>query len=136
MPNYRTDASSECIVPCTHEQYSKLSELLHDPDGQPEDSHDFTVDWVDARFGHAAGLYLCSIDDGSAQPDNLPVNFLVELGKLLSEAEIPHLSIGLAYTCTTNTVGSHGGETLRLYPNGALVYPQVLWPTEIPSPKS
>jgi len=92
------------------------------------------VEWIEAHNDDPAGLYLRSVGAGFAEPYHLPLCFRVELGKLLTEANLPYLTIGLAFMCEKNRLNSHGGETVRLYPNGTVVSPSLVWPIQVPDP--
>jgi len=134
MSNYYTHATSDQLVPCSHEEYERLNELLMvDRFDEQECAiiHDFVLGYSSMSGGTECGAHLKSDDCGCATPDLLPPEFLVEFGKLLARNNIEYLTIGLAFSADKLAVGSHGGEYLRIYPNGKLVKPTITW--EVPA---
>jgi hypothetical protein len=58
------------------------------------------------------------------RPSRTPTHpeFLVELGKVLKDAELPFLQVGVAFLSNKLRPGSHGGTRFRIYPDGVLRY--------------
>ena len=116
MANSYTIFTAERDIPMTKDDAARLNSLLEDSDADCE------IEWDDA------GGYFVSADNGCSNSDELPYEFLQEFGKLIGDAGLPFLKVGVAYTCDKWRPGSHGGSEFRIYPDGRLVYPEEIYP--------
>jgi hypothetical protein len=71
------------------------------------------------------GFFLYASMDGS--PSRLPKAFTQLVGECLKEHDLPFWTIGVAYTCDSYIVGSHGGTEFRIYQDGSIEYPELVY---------
>jgi hypothetical protein len=60
--------------------------------------------------------------------DSLPENVCSAIGRLLRLSGQEFLEFGYSQTASRVIVNSQGGCTFRIYNDGALVWPKIVWP--------
>jgi len=110
MTNYYTHATAEGGVKTTRFEHDQLVALLEVRDG--EAFHGFTLE----RWDATGQSYLLAEENGV--PDALPERFLRKFGEAIAMDARKHLQIGLAFTCDKLRPDSHGGEYIRVMPDG------------------
>jgi hypothetical protein len=60
--------------------------------------------------------------------DSLPENVCFAIGRLLKASGLKYLQFGYSQISSTIMVNSHGGGAFRIYNDGALVRPEIVWP--------
>ena len=122
MANNYTTHTAEESVPCSAEDLAALRALLAQTDEEDDGDgpHGMAID------GETEAYLYC--DDESSNASALPERFLKKFGEVLTKAGKPWLEIGYAHTCDKASPGSHGGGSCRIYPDGTLVYPKIVWP--------
>jgi len=128
MANYYSVATARCTIPCTEEKFKKLQSLLtanpSDPNADPDEIYDHNY----AISFQCGQLFLYSDNsDRSPHEEHLPTEFLLELGHLLEEARLPHLTVGVAFICSKIRPDSHGGTEFRIYPDGSIAHAEYFY---------
>ena len=59
--------------------------------------------------------------------DSLPENVCSEIGRLLRLSGVEFLEFGYSQASSKIMINSHGGGVFRIYNNGALVHPKIVW---------
>ena len=123
MANYYTVATAEKAIPTTKEAYAKLAELINaTPEDEDAELHGFEVEehsYVNPEKPElvtAAYLFAQENAHWCAFSDEV-VDHIAEMLKL---ADMPHIQVGVAFTCNRCVVNSHGGTSFRIYQNGDL----------------
>jgi hypothetical protein len=118
-PDYLCSAETALI--CTPNQAALIQREL---DGaESEDLHGFEF-----RYEESTGTGLLLATENGC-PENLPDKACALIGELLTENNLPWLTVGCALTAGNNFFeGSHGGSQFRIYPDGDLQYEITRWP--------
>ena len=61
--------------------------------------------------------------------DSLPENVCFEIGRLLRLSGKEFLEFEYAQASSRIMIRSHGGGVFRIYNDGSLVYPKIVWPS-------
>lgn len=115
----------------SQEQFDELLELIEDETKDEEDFdlyHGMTLEYYEN------GGYLVTSGD-SSDPDHLSQEFLEKFGKCIGDASMPYLIVGYSFSASRNAPGSCGGGSFRIYPDGSMVYPDIIWPEDKVSKK-
>jgi hypothetical protein len=121
MANSYTQCTAEHSVICSKEDFLALLEA-YDTHEQNDLFPSFTLDY-DENDGE---VYFYTADD-SSDPDQLNRHFLTKFGEIIGKAGLPHLEVGVAYTCDKFRENSHRGTAFRIYPNGDLKWAKLVW---------
>lgn len=116
MANNYTMLTAEKTVPCTQEQFDKLQAALQ----ACENNEECINTGIDMELYDECEVYI--FGEYGADPDTLSDEFLGLLGKLLRAAGMEYLECGIAWTCDKMRMDSHGGTSIRFYPDGQLVW--------------
>ena len=108
--NYYSKVSACQAIKCSPVEFGGLQKLLGDPEGDE----------------HHGAVYLHS--DNNGQLDALPKAFLKEFGRLIAANKLRYLGFGMAYSADRNIPDSHSGGFARIYANGDVVFPRLVWP--------
>ena len=104
----------------SEEDIERLNKILSDAEDAGEEDHEFQSGLrLVGGGGHAA---LATVDDNS-DLDQLPPQFLVELGKLIASGGMPYAEVEFSHT-------PPGGGNCRIYPDGKVDYPRLVWPRD------
>ena len=60
--------------------------------------------------------------------DSLPENVCSAIGRLLRLSGKEFLEFGYSQTSSRIMINSHGGGVFRIYNDGSLVWPKIVWP--------
>jgi len=134
MSNSYSIFTAATPVPCLPIELEQLQEMLRRAEEDEDHCHGFTIDnSAGPKSTHLEleGAYLYAEENGTV--DELPADFLLLLGQLMTRAGMPWLELGCAQTCSRLIPGTHGGLFLRLHPDGAIEQPWVLWNSD-PNP--
>lgn len=71
-------------------------------------------------------LFIYSLNFGD---ETLTGNLCSEIGRLLRLSGMEFLEFGYSQTSSRIMINSHGGGVFRIYNNGTLVYPNIVWPS-------
>lgn len=120
-------ATGELAFKMTKQEHDRLCDLLDECDRLAEEklgddfqSHGFTLEWFDGSSHLYAdeSFWIETLEHG---------NFLKELGEAIAGAGLPYLEVGFSCTATRCAPGSHGGGAFRIYPDGHIAKPRVVW---------
>ena len=75
------------------------------------------------------GVLLFTPDDG--HEDDLPKAFLLQFGLLIAANGMEYLSFGVAYTSDGAQPGTLGGSEFRIYADGSIERPRVVWDRDL-----
>jgi len=81
-------------------------------------SFDLQIEYVDGE------LFIYAENFGD---DSLPENVCSEIGRLLRLSGVEFLEFGYSQASSKIMINSHGGGVFRIYNNGALVHPKIVW---------
>jgi len=118
---YSTMTAYDCI-PCSLEDFEGLQHVLS-VERQRLEAED-TVFCLDIKYTDGElFIYTEYFDDYS-----LPENACSAIGRLLRLSGQEFLEFGYSQTASRVIVNSQGGGTFRIYNDGALVWPKIVWP--------
>lgn len=139
MSNYSTTASAERYIPCSEEDFRRLAEAMNleeilshdegryrtaknerDIEGMEEAYHGFELEH------DKDGVFLYSEGD-SLTFEEIPDKAFAIFGEILTKAELPHVEIGMAFTCDKLSPNSEGGNYMRIYADGTYEEAQIVW---------
>lgn len=129
MSNYYVHAAAERAIPCTEPEAQQIEDfLLHDAEESAETAEagcglHFEYDPKEGD-GYLYG-------EEGANVSEMPDDVAKAIGRLVGQAGLPHLEIGVSFTCERCRPGSQGGTAYRLYPDGRLVEQRVFWPEDV-----
>ncbi len=123
MANNYEQVTAAKTITCTQEEADKLKEILEKAEEEDDICHGFTFDYGEP---HGDQLYLYAEENGT--PGALPDEALDLIGELVKKNNLPYLEFGYAVTCSRMIVGEFGGGQFRIYPDGSLVFPTIVWP--------
>lgn len=123
MANNYTHTVGAKTLTTSKEKASKLKELFEDA----------TED--DCYHGMAVGIYPLEDDkveihihsEESGCIDEVSSEALEFLGEIIQENGEPYLEFGVCWECDKKRPGEFGGSAVRVYPDGSLDYPEIVW---------
>jgi hypothetical protein len=120
---YSTMTADECI-PCSLEDFEELQHVLSEARQRLEDEEELglclVLKYTDGELFISAPDYF---DD-----DSLPENVCSAIGRLLRLSGKEFLECEYSQTASRIAVNSHGGGVFRIYNDGTLVRPEIVWP--------
>ena len=102
----------------------RAAEALRDKFFPADAEHGFSLEVTPAGPGQAKVFFYA---EESGNEDELPEEARQALGAAVAAAGLPYLKIGYACTSDRCCAGSVGGGELRLYPDGVLAGPELVW---------
>ena len=81
---------------------------------------DLEIEYIDGELF----IYAANFGD-----DSLPENVCSAIGRLLRLSGVEFLEFGYSQACSRIMINSHGGGVFRIYNNGTLVHPEIVWPS-------
>jgi len=120
---YSTMTPYGCI-PCSLEDFVDLQHILTAERQRltDEEGLDLCLE-LEYTDGELFVFAQCYFDD-----DSLPENMCTAIGGLLKSSGLKYLQFGYSQTASRVIVNSHGGGVFRIYNDGALVWPKIVWP--------
>ena len=119
--NYNTCMSADRLLPCSPAEFNEIKTLL---DAQNSVGDEPTG--LECEYDETEGIYFYGGE--SAVVENLSKPVLKLIGKLLKQAKIKYLELGLAFTSDRMVPQSQGGTYARILQTGELVSPKLVWP--------
>lgn len=111
-------------IPCSLEDFMDLQDILKAERKRLNDEEELylclDLEYTDGELFIFAQYYF---DD-----DSLPEKVCSAIGRLLKASGIKYLQFGYSQITSTIMVNSHGGGDFRIYNDGALVWPRIVWP--------
>lgn len=112
------------FISCSVEDYLNLQQVLNTERQRLEEEEDLSlcleIEYIDGElFVFASGYF----DD-----DSLPENVCFAIGRLLRLSGKEFVEFGYAETASRIMINSHGGGVVRIYNDGSLVRPEMVWP--------
>lgn len=121
---YSTKTMCYCI-PCSLEDFVDLQGVLKAERKRLNDEEELylclDLEYTDGELFIFARYYF---DD-----DSLPENVCSAIGRLLKASGLKYLQFGYSQITSTIMVNSHWGGDFRIYNDGSLVWPKVVWPS-------
>lgn len=117
---YSPITAEDVLYRVTRQQYESAKFALHAD--TPEWSHDFELTYHE----DAETLFIHTGPNGTI--DDVPDKFWNIIGAMLKERGLPYLEFGQAMYCDTPYPGSCWGTAFRVYPDGTIKHPNVIWP--------
>lgn len=126
MANSYTQATPEDPLKCTREEHEALVEALNNIE-EPidENDHGFVIDPYSEKHGE---FYFYA--EEYCNESGLPDKFLELLGKLIEKNNQDFLRVGISWGCDKMRPGEFGGSEFRIYKDGSLVYPKIVYPED------
>jgi hypothetical protein len=115
MANCYTIITAEDGIACSAEDYEKLDQLLKGEEDWSESGLQLEHD------GEELYAYTESFFDSDSLEEAFPA-FLELLGQVIANAGKEFWEWGVAFTCNKQRPGSHGGNLIRIYADGQLVW--------------
>jgi hypothetical protein len=117
--NYNQVAAIKSLT-CTDAESLEIAQVLNNDAETKDCYHGFEIEYSGDQ------LYIFAEESGT--PEELSEEVRKLIGKLITKNELPYLQFGYAFTCSKMRMGEFGGGEFRIYPNGDLVWPFVIWP--------
>ena len=112
------------FIKCSLEDFEGLQRVLLLGNQRLEDDEDLNlcleIEYVDGE------LFIYAENFGY---DSLPENVCSAIGRLLRLSGKEYLEFGYSQASSRIMINSHGGGVLRIYNDGALVHPEIVWPS-------
>lgn len=121
MANNYTQCTPDRSLKCTKQQAHKLISLLNEEEGE-----DICHGFIGEYYSKDGEFYFYAETSGS--PEELPKKFTKLLGTLMTKNKVPYVTIGGAFYCDKLRPGEFGGFDCRIYPDGEIVWPKIMWP--------
>jgi len=121
MSNNYSQCTPDTALETTKEEGKRLCELLNSEDDG--DYHGFQGELI---YEDDTCEFYMYADDGMYVED-LPEEFLKELGKLIAKNNRGFLTFGYACTCDKMRPGEFGGGEFRITKAGEVVYPEIVY---------
>ncbi len=121
-------------IPCTEDEAKRLEAILLDHDtrfNEHEDPGTLGIEPHGLQLEYDGFMHACHLVTRcghSSCAENLPDDFLDGFGKLIGDAGKPYLEVGFAHCADRLSPQSCGGGECRIYSDGSLVYPVIIWP--------
>ena len=110
-------------IPCSLEDFEGLQHVLSVERQRLE--AEYTVFCLDIKYTDGELFIYAEYFDCYS----LPENACSAIGRLLKLSGKGFLEFGYSETASRISVNSHGGGVLRIYNDGSLVYPKIVWPS-------
>ncbi len=112
------------FIKCSPEDFEGLQRVLSLENQRLEDEEDLNlcleIEYIDGE------LFIYAENFGD---DSLPENICTAIGRLLRLSGKEFLEFEYAQASSRIMISSHGGGVFRIYNNGTLVYPEIVWPS-------
>lgn len=139
MANYNTIHTANTVLNMTEEEAAELNRLLElgipDPDyaveGQEYDPEDNLHSGFEIDYADGVGFLVTSDRSENSNADHLSEEFLNLLGTIIERNGTEYLVVGEAWVCSRNRPASHGGTALRIWADGFLEYPDLVYAHEL-----
>lgn len=118
MANNYCQCTPDRALKVTEKEAELLKTLMELPETE-DDRHGFRSEYYDGRFYMFAEEY--------TNEDNLPKEFLKELGKIIAKNKMKFLEFGYAVFCSKLRPGEFGGGSFRVTSTGKILYPKITW---------
>lgn len=134
MPENYTTITAENTIKCTREEAEALMRTLTNTiPTQPDSEQVITVTHESACLSiefdtRDNEIYFFAEDYGNV--DEIPHEFLTELGRILTRLNKPYIEFGVAFHASKAYPGSSGGTAFRITKDGEVIEPEVVWPGE------
>lgn len=130
MANYHTISTASHVLPVSRREAHRLNEILrqHDENAAECMNGEMEPCGFEFKYDEEDGTAFLMTGDETSSPQCLPAEFLEGIGVLIAAAGLKCLQIGFAHVCGKQRVSSHGGGYCRIYPDGDLVFPTMVWP--------
>ena len=110
------------FIKCSLEDFEGLQHVLSVERQRFEVEEDYVFDLEIEYIDGELFIYAENYGD-----DSLPENVCSAIGRLLRISGKEFLEFGYSQAASRVMVGSHGGGTFRIYNNGSLVWPKMIW---------
>ena len=112
------------FIKCSLEDFEGLQHVLSVENQRLEDEEELNlcleIEYIDGE------LFIYAENFGD---DSLPENVCSAIGRLLRLSGKEFIEFGYAQASSRIMINSHGGGVFRIYNNGTLVYPEIVWPS-------
>jgi len=112
------------VIPCSLENFEVLQHVLSVESKRLEDEEELDlcleIEYIDGE------LFIYAENFGD---DSLPENVCSAIGRLLRLSGKEFLEFGYSQASSRIMINSHGGGVFRIYNNGTLVHPEIVWPS-------
>jgi len=121
MANSYSQCTPECVLKATKKEAENLIKLAQYTEEQEDagEYHGFSFEYYN-------GFYMYAEDNFDVS--YFGTDFLKALGKLIKKNKMEYLLFGYAYTCSKLRPGEFGGGEFRIYTDGKIKYPTIIWP--------
>ena len=118
---YSTMAAYD-FIKCSPEDFEGLQQFLSVERQRLEDEEDLGFDLEIEYIDGELFIYAENFGD-----DSLPENVCSAIGRLLRLSGKEFLEFGYSQASSRIMINSHGGGNFRIYNDGILVHPEVIW---------
>ena len=112
------------FIKCSLEDFEGLQRVLSLENQRLEDEEDLNlcleIEYIDGE------LFIYAENFGD---DSLPENVCSAIGRLLRLSGKEFLEFGYSQASSRIMINSHGGGVFRIYNDGTLVHPEIVWPS-------
>ena len=112
------------FIKCSLEDFEGLQRVLLSENQRLEDEEDLNLCLATEYLDGELFIYAENFGD-----DSLPENVCSAIGRLLRISGKEFLEFEYAQTSSRIMIRSHGGGALRIYNDGTLVHPEIVWPS-------
>jgi len=112
------------FIKCSLEDFEGFQHVLSLENQRLEDEEDLNLCLAFEYLDGELFIYAENFGD-----DSLPENVCSAIGRLLMLSGKEFLEFEYAQTSSRTMIRSHGGGVLRIYNDGTLVYPEIVWPS-------
>jgi len=125
MANYYRNVTAFEVLRASKRDFEALAKVW-EPEGYDEDGFEKEASGLVVIYDKdEKGLYIYSEESGDIE--RVPAEALKKLGEIIEKAGKPFLEFGWADYCDRPRPGSSGGGEFRVYPDGSVKYPSVVW---------
>ncbi len=112
------------FIKCSLEDFEGLQYVLSVENQRLEDEEELCL-CLEIEYNDGE-LFIYAENFGD---DSLPEIVCSAIGRLLRLSGKEFLEFGYSQASSRIMINSHGGGVLRIYNNGTLVYPEIVWPS-------
>ena len=112
------------FIKCSLEDFEGLQHVLWVERQRFEAEEDYVFDLEIEYIDGELFIYAENFGD-----DSLPENVCSAIGRLLRLSGKEFLEFGYSQASSRIMINSHGGGVFRIYNDGTLVHPEIVWPS-------